>query len=514
MIRRALLSVSDKEGLVDLAKFLHENNVSLISTGGTAKAIEEAGLPVTLVSDVTKFPEIMNGRVKTLHPSIHGGLLALRDNDAHMKSAEELGIEMIDLVVVNLYPFEQTISKSDVTLEEAIENIDIGGPSMLRSAAKNYRSVCVLTDPKDYKTFKEQMTEGQGSVTEEFRATCAKKVFALTARYDSAISTFLQTRETNSLPNTLHLTFDRLQELRYGENPHQSASLYRVSGKEPYGIAAGKLLNGKELSFNNLVDIEAAWNLVQEFSQPACAVIKHTNPCGCAIGSDIEQAFEKAWEGDPVSAFGSIIAFNRKIDSVTANAIVTGKRFVEAICAPEFDAQAVEILAGRKGWGQALRLMQIPNGGRDDQQLRTIGGGLLVQNADTEDFNNLESVGRDVKEDEMTDLKFAWLVCKHLKSNAISVAKNGQLLGAGAGQMNRVKSVAIALEQAGDKAQGAALASDAFFPFPDSIEVAAAAGIASVIQPGGSKKDADVIEAAKEKNIAMVLTGMRHFRHG
>jgi phosphoribosylaminoimidazolecarboxamide formyltransferase/IMP cyclohydrolase len=324
MIKRALLSVSDKEGLVPLAEFLHKKGVSLISTGGTAKAIADAGLPVTLVSDVTKFPEIMNGRVKSLHPSIHGGLLCVRDNEEHMKSAKDLGIEMIDLVVVNLYPFEETVSKSDVTLEEAIENIDIGGPSMLRSAAKNYRSVCVLTDPADYADFEAQFKEGSGTVSSEFRATCAKKVFALTARYDSAISTFLQTYDNDSLAESLHLNFTRGLELRYGENPHQSASLYTVSGQEKaYGVAAGKLLNGKALSYNNLVDIEAAWNLVQEFPQPACSVIKHTNPCGCAIGSDAINAFEKAWAGDPVSAFGSIIAFNRKVDVGTANAIVS-----------------------------------------------------------------------------------------------------------------------------------------------------------------------------------------------
>jgi len=514
MIKRALLSVSDKEGLVPLAKLLHEKGVALISTGGTAQKLKDEGLPVTLVSDVTEFPEIMNGRVKTLHPSVHGGLLAVRDNEEHMKSAKDLGIEMIDLVVVNLYPFEKTVTKDDVTLEEAIENIDIGGPSMLRSAAKNYRNVCVLTDPADYATFENEFVAGQGSVSDEFRAQCARKVFALTAKYDGAISTFLQTRDDKKLPETLHLTFNRLQELRYGENPHQHASLYTRFGNSTSGIASGKLLNGKELSFNNIVDIEAAWNLVQEFSSPACAVIKHTNPCGCAVSKDIETAFEKAWEGDPVSAFGSIIAFNRCLDTKTANAIVSGKRFVEAICAPEFESGAVEILAGRKGWGEALRLMQIPEGGRSDLQLRTIGGGLLVQNADTEDFSNLNSVGRQASDAETTDMKFAWLVCKHLKSNAISIVKDGQLIGAGAGQMNRVKSVDIAIEQAGDKVKGAVLASDAFFPFPDSIERAAEAGIAAIIQPGGSKKDPDVIEAAIKNNMAMILTGMRHFRHG
>lgn len=513
-IKRALLSVSNKEGLVPLCRFLRDNGVELISTGGTAKAIEEAGLEVKAVSDLTDFPEMMNGRVKTLHPAIHGGLLAMRENVEHMQSAKDMGIEMIDLVVVNLYPFEETIKKPGVSFEEAIENIDIGGPSMLRSAAKNHKDVCVLTDPNDYEDFMQSFEKGQGDVGHDFRNTCACKVFALTARYDAAISTFLQTRETDALPDALHLNYVRRQELRYGENPHQKASLYTPAGETPVGLSGARLLNGKPLSYNNLIDAEGAWNLVQEFNKTACAVIKHTNPCGCALGKTPKEAFERAWEGDPISAFGSVIAFNQPVDSETARAIVSGKRFVEIICAPAFKGEAVEILSQRKGWGENLRLLEIGDGGRSDLQLRAIGGGLLVQNADTQDFENLDSVAHDASETMLDDLKFAWLVVKHVKSNAIVLVKEGQLIGAGAGQMNRVQSVAIAIQQAGDKAAGSVLASDAFFPFRDSIDTAAQAGVVAVIQPGGSKKDEEVINACREHKMALILTGMRHFKHG
>ncbi len=514
-ISRALLSVSDKTGLVPLAQALADRGVELISTGGTAQALKDAGFKVTTVSDLTGFPEIMGGRVKTLHPKVHGALLGMRDNPVHTQEAAANEIEPIDLVVVNLYPFEATVARSGVTLEEAIENIDIGGPSMLRSAAKNHKHVTVLTDPEDYPDFLKVLEENDGKVPSVFRARCARRVFALTARYDGAISSFLQAHATPDEPaRSYHRTFERVDILRYGENPHQKAALYRPAGMDPAGIAGGELVNGKAMSYNNWLDADAAWALVREFDDIACAVIKHTNPCGCALGRTPSEAFNRAWEGDPVSAFGSIIAFNRPVEAETAEEIVSGKRFVEVIVAPGFSGEAIEILSGRKGWGADLRLLEVRRTAPAQPLVRTLDGGLLIQDADLEVAERYESVSREPTPAELSSLKFAWKVCKHVKSNAIAVARDNQLLGAGAGQMNRVQSVDLAITQAGDRLDGAVLASDAFFPFRDSVDVAARAGIRALIQPGGSKKDPEVIAACKEHDIALVLTGMRHFRHG
>ncbi|MGE4159592.1 MAG: bifunctional phosphoribosylaminoimidazolecarboxamide formyltransferase/IMP cyclohydrolase [Planctomycetota bacterium] len=510
MIQRALLSVSDKTGLADLARSLAARGVELLSTGGTAEYLKKEGLKVTLVSDVTGFPEIMDGRVKTLHPRIHGGLLARRADSRHMATAKEQGIGMIDLVVVNLYPFEATRAKPGVSDEEVIENIDIGGPSMLRSAAKNFESVTVLCDPADYPRFLEAFGKGGPDLT--LRRELAGKVYALTSRYDAAIADHVA-RQDPEVAGNISLSLFLAQQLRYGENPHQKAGLYLPKGAAPQGVAGARQLHGKPLSYNNLLDADAAWNLVREFEEPACAVIKHTNPCGCALGSTPAGAFLTAWECDSVSAFGSILAFNRPVDEAVAEAIVEGRRFVEVICASGFTNGAKELLAGRKGWGADLRLLEIP-ASQPAPQIRSLSGGFLVQDEDTLSHERFEEAVRPVSADEKRDLLFAWKVCKHVKSNAIVLAKEGRLVGVGAGQMNRLASVRLATAQAGPLARGSVMASDAFFPFPDSIEEAAPHGITAVIQPGGSKKDDEVVAACRRLGLALVLTGTRHFRHG
>jgi len=514
-ISRALISVSDKTGILELAAKLDSLQVELLSTGGTAKLLRENGLRVRDVSDLTGFPEMLDGRVKTLHPKVHGGLLAIRSNPQHQAAVKEHGIEYIDLVIVNLYPFEKTAAKPGVTLEELIENIDIGGPSMLRSAAKNFEDVTVLVDAADYAGVLEELDKTGGSISRETRARLARKAFATTAAYDSAISTTLQKIAGAEFPEALHLNYRKVMDLRYGENPHQKAALYRNPVTAGRGLAAAPQLQGKELSYNNLVDLEAAWRLVQEFTDPTTVIIKHTNPCGVATGVTLVESYQRALEVDPVSAFGSVIAFNRAVDGPTAEEL--SKLFVEAVVAPGFEASALERLAGKKN----LRLLDMSATAGDEIgfQLKAVGGGLLVQTSDTlpaqpEQWKCVTE--RQPSAEELEALIFAWRIVKHVKSNAIVYARAGVLVGVGAGQMSRVDSVKLGASKARElkhAVEGAVLASDAFFPFPDGVEEAARSGITAIVQPGGSVRDSEVIAAANQHGITMVLTGVRHFSH-
>ncbi|MGI4792106.1 MAG: bifunctional phosphoribosylaminoimidazolecarboxamide formyltransferase/IMP cyclohydrolase [Janthinobacterium lividum] len=529
-IKRALLSVSDKAGLVEFATGLHELGIELISTGGTAKTLSDAGLPIQNVSDITHFPEMLDGRVKTLHPAVHGALLAVRSLPEHMETIAAHGITPIDLVVVNLYPFAETIAKPGVTREEAIENIDIGGPSMIRSAAKNHVSVAVVVSPDDYPALLSELQKNDGALSQATRSRLAVQAYAHTAAYDATITKYLaeqplseetETQEGQGFPNLLTLSFSKVQDLRYGENPHQKAAFYREPASTG-GIAAATKLHGKELSFNNIYDLNAAYNLVLEFadqSTPAAAIIKHTNPCGAAIAGTLSEAFQKAREGDPISAFGGILAVNRTIDAETAN-LITGKNtFFEAIIAPGYDPEAFTILTTKKQWCQNLILLQAPEmtaPSATEYDYKRVSGGLLVQTQDTAMLKRSETEAvseRQATPEEMSDLMLAWKLVKHVKSNAIVLVKDRQLIGVGAGQMNRVQSVRLAVAQAGEKAKGAVLASDAFFPFPDGPEAALQAGVTAIIQPGGSKKDDESTAMADQYGAAMVLTGRRHFRH-
>jgi len=507
---RALISVSDKSGVVEFAAALADLGIEIVSTGGTAKLLRDRGLQVRDVSELTGFPEMLDGRVKTLHPKIHGGILAVRSNPEHQRQAKAHGIEFIDLVAVNLYPFEKIAATPGVKLEELIENIDIGGPSMIRSAAKNFEDVAVVADPADYSKVVEELRASGGSISRETRAWLARKVFAITAAYDSAISSTLQRLADGFFPERLHLNFRKAMDLRYGENPHQKAALYLREAAAGRGLASAR-----QLSFNNLVDLEAAWRLAQEFDEPTTVIIKHTNPCGVASGVTLAESYQKAFDVDPVSAFGSVIAFNRRVDSPTAAAVA--KLFVEAIIAPGYEAAALESLASKK----SLRLMDMSATLGDDYslQLKTIGGGLLVQTPDTASAKPEEwkcVTARRPSEAEMRALVFAWRVVKHVKSNAIVYAREGVLVGVGAGQMSRVDSVRIGASKARElrhSLEGTVVASDAFFPFPDGVEEAAKAGATAVVQPGGSIRDAEVIAAANRLGLAMMFTGIRHFRH-
>ena len=515
-VSRALLSVSDKTGVVDFAAGLAELGVEILSTGGTARLLRESGLKIRDVSEVTGFPEMLDGRVKTLHPKIHGGILAIRSNREHQKQVDEQGIEFIDLVAVNLYPFEATAAKPGVKLEELIENIDIGGPSMIRSAAKNFQDVTVVVDSADFFLVLEEMRRNSGSVSMETRARLSRKAFATTAAYDGAISGTLQrAAEGAALPRRLHLNYLKKMDLRYGENPHQQAALYVDPAAKGRGLASARQLQGKELSFNNLVDLEAAWRLVQEFDDPTTAMIKHTNPCGVGSGTTLAESYQRALNVDPVSAFGSVIALNRRMDSETAEAM--SQLFVEAAVAPGYEPAALERLAGKKN----LRLldMEMASGEAEGLQLKAIGGGLLVQTADTlgarpQDWKCVTQ--RQPSESELRGLTFAWRVVKHVKSNAIVYAREDVLVGVGAGQMSRVDSVRLGAAKARElkhSLEGTVVASDAFFPFPDGLEEAARAGATAVVQPGGSVRDNEVIEAANRLELAMMFTGVRHFRH-
>ncbi|WP_102347877.1 bifunctional phosphoribosylaminoimidazolecarboxamide formyltransferase/IMP cyclohydrolase [Bacillus sp. Marseille-P3661] len=510
-IKRALVSVSNKEGIVPFVKGLVDNGVEVISTGGTKKVLEENGVKVIGISEVTGFPEILDGRVKTLHPAIHGGLLAMRNSESHIQQIKEHNITPIDLVVVNLYPFQATIAKPDVTFADAIENIDIGGPTMLRSAAKNHQDVTVVVDPADYEVVLESV-KATGGVSEEQNRKLAAKVFRHTAAYDAVISEYLTKEVGEESPESLTVTFEKRQDLRYGENPHQKATFYRKPLSSTSSIAAANQLHGKELSYNNINDADAALSIVKEFDQPAVVAVKHMNPCGVGVGETIESAYDKAYAADPVSIFGGIIAANREVD--TATALKMKEIFLEIIIAPAFTAEALEVLTEKKN----IRLLTVDfsEDNKVQNKLTSVHGGLLVQEEDSLGLDEATisiPTKREPTEQEWADLKLAWKVVKHVKSNAIVLAKDDMTIGVGAGQMNRVGSAKIAIEQAGDKAQGSAMGSDAFFPMPDTVEAAAAAGVTAIIQPGGSVRDEDSIKKCDEFGIAMVFTGVRHFKH-
>ena len=543
---RALLSVYDKTGVVELARALAELGIEILSTGGTARLLRENGVALREVSEVTGFPEMLGGRVKTLHPAVHGGILARRDDPAHLEELRRHGIGPIDLVVVNLYPFAATAARAEATPTELIEEIDIGGPTMLRAAAKNFAAVGVVVSPADYGRVIEEL-RARGELSLETRLELARKVFALTASYDATIATTLeelragesglQRAKTDAFPALLQLRAGKTMDLRYGENPHQRAALY-VAGEGGAGIAGAKQLQGKELSYNNLLDLDAAWELAREFEVPVCAIIKHTNPCGVAVAATQPEAYQRAYACDPVSAFGCVLAFNRPMSGETAGAL--GKHFVEAIAAPGYEAAALEILAKKKN----LRLLTVAassdatvtlsesrGSGRVEGsavptdrgmwRVRSISGGLLVQDADVSKFDPAQlrtATKRLPTAAEMEALLFAWVVCKHAKSNAIVFAREGRTVGVGAGQMSRVDSVKLAAMKARElgheeELKGSVVASDAFFPFPDGVEEAARAGATAVIQPGGSVRDEEVIAAADRLGLAMVMTGVRHFRH-
>lgn len=514
MIKRVLISVSDKTGVEALAGRLHDMGVEIISTGGTAKALEKAGIPVTNVSDVTGFPECLDGRVKTLDPHIHAGILAMRDNPQHMEQLNKLGIKPIDMVVINLYPFRRTIAKPDVTLAEAIENIDIGGPTMLRAAAKNYQDVAVLTDPADYESVLAEI-EQTGDVSRETKFRLAAKVFQLTAHYDAMIAQYLkQQRGDASFEPVFTMTFEKAQDMRYGENPHQHAVFYREIGDNTGTLAAAKQLHGKELSFNNINDANGALMLLKEFTEPTVVAAKHANPCGVATANTIHEAYVKAYEADPVSIFGGIVAANREIDEATAQEI--NKTFIEIVMAPSYTPGALKVLESKKN----IRILAIDDISKplpaDALDMKKVAGGLLVQTIDDQLLNDEDlKVVTKAKPtaQQMEDLIFAWKVVKYTKSNGIAIAKDKQSLGIGPGQVNRIWAVEHAITRSGDKVRGAVLASDAFFPFSDCVEAAGKAGIAAIIQPGGSIRDQESIDMADKYGIAMVFTGMRHFRH-
>jgi phosphoribosylaminoimidazolecarboxamide formyltransferase / IMP cyclohydrolase len=518
-ITRALVSVSDKTGVIEFSKELARHGVEILSTGGTAKLLREAGLTVKDVSDFTGFPEMLDGRVKTLHPKVHGGILGMRGNPEHVETMKKHGIEPIDMVVVNLYPFEATVARPDCTLEDAIENIDIGGPTMLRSAAKNNADVTVLVDYSDYRAVLEEMAATGGSVSKGTNFRLAVKVYQHTAAYDGAISNWLGTRLGEGIdrfPATLTTQYRKIQEMRYGENPHQAAAFYVEKNVKEASISTARQLQGKELSYNNIADTDAALECVKQFMEgPSCVIVKHANPCGVAIGKTVLEAYEKAYSTDTESAFGGIIAINSDLDGATAQAIVD-RQFVEVIIAPKILPEAVEIVAAKKN----VRLLECgmwPARTAARLDFKRVNGGMLVQEADLLLSGELKVVTkRAPTEAEMIDLLFTWKVAKFVKSNAIVYGKNLMTVGVGAGQMSRVNSARIAAikaEHAGLEVNGAVMASDAFFPFRDGIDNAAAVGITAVIQPGGSMRDAEVIAAADEHGMAMVFTGMRHFKH-
>jgi len=514
-VRTALISVSDKTGVADFAAGLVQLRVNILSSGGTAAHLREAGIPVTDVSEYTGFPEMMDGRVKTLHPKIHGGLLALRDNPEHVAAAKKHGITFIDLVAVNLYPFEQTIARPGVTLAEAIENIDIGGPSMVRSAAKNYRAVAIICNPARYSDVLKEMRENSGEVSDATRAQLAREAFSHTARYDSAIYSYLAAQaDGGAFPPFFLQPYARVQELRYGENPHQQAAFYRRANAS-LGLGAARQLHGKELSFNNYLDLETVLGFVREFQRPAAIVVKHNSPCGAAVADTLAQAYRDALATDPVSAFGGIIGLNQPVDPDTAQAIIQGIEqygFVECVLAPAYSQRAIAALQAKRD----LRLLELADlKASDPWAIKQVTGGLVVQTPDTAgdpvEINVVTK--RAPSPDEEAALRFAWIVCKHTKSNAIVVARGTKAVGIGGGVTSRVDAAGLAIEKAGERAQGAVLASDAFFPFPDAVKVAAEAGVTAVIQPGGSRNDDQAIATCDAHDMAMVFTGTRHFRH-
>ena len=513
-IKKALISVSDKSNVLELAKSLSSFDIEILSTGGTAKLLRENKINVTEVSDYTKFPEMLDGRVKTLHPKIHGGILGRRDNPEHNETMKNHEIDPIDLVVVNLYPFEETISQEGCTLELAIENIDIGGPAMIRSAAKNYQHVAVLTNPKDYKSFTDEINKNQGSISLDLSFSLAKKAFEKTSAYDSAINNYLSSDSQNQFPDQLTKTISKVMDLRYGENPHQEAAFYKDSSEDVGSLSSFDQIQGKELSFNNLNDSDTAWECVKKFSQPTCVIVKHANPCGVASTGSLKESYEAAFKTDPTSAFGGIIAFNKSLDEETASLIIN--QFAEVIIAADFSEGALKIFRNKPN----VRLLKIKiENNNTEFDFKKIGGGWLIQ---TPDIHNLDindcNVVTDLKptEEQLDDMKFAWVVSQYVKSNAIVFCKNKQTLGIGAGQMSRVDSTKIASLKADnaniDLAQSV-VASDAFFPFRDGIDVIASHGAKCIIQPGGSIKDEEVIDAANEHGIVMLFTNIRHFKH-
>lgn len=508
---RALVSVSDKRGVVEFATELSRLGWEIISTSGTLATLRNSGLKVTNISDVTGFPEICEGRVKTLHPKVHGGLLARRDKEEHMAQLAENGIETIDMVCVNLYPFEATIAKEGVTMEEAVENIDIGGPSMLRSAAKNYASVSVVCDPDDYAMVLEEI-KANGNTKPETRLMLSAKAYTHTALYDSHIATYM--RKAAGMDEKLFLSFDAVQSLRYGENPHQKAAFYRSGQKVAYSVAHARQLGGKELSYNNIQDANAALQIVREFSEPFAVGLKHMNPCGAGIGKDIAEAWQRAYEADKVSIYGGIVALNRPLTAEVAQ--MMKPIFLEIVMAPAFEPEALEVLSSKKN----LRLLEVEMDGQKVSQKQYVGvtGGLLVQDADVECLEITDQMcvtERRPLAAEIEDMNFGWRIVKHIKSNAIVVVKDGRTVGVGAGQMNRVGSAEIALNQAkaAGVTEGLVLASDGFLPFDDTVELASKYGVVAIVQPGGSIRDEDAIKKANEKGIAMLFTGMRHFKH-
>jgi len=514
-IQRALLSVTDKTGLVDFARVLSALGIELISTGGTAKLLRDSGIAVKDISELTGFPEMLDGRVKTLHPKVHGGILHRRGDPKHVAAVQEHGIQPIDMVVVNLYAFEKTAAKPGVAFEELIENIDIGGPSMIRSAAKNFHDVAIVTSPSDYAGIASELERGGGGLSTETKWRLAQKAFATTAAYDSAIASTLeqisleklQEEQASAFPNTLRFSFQKTIDLRYGENPHQKAAMY--SDGSGVGVANAHQHQGKELSYNNIVDLQAAWDLAQEFEEPVVAIIKHTNPCGTATGKTLAEAYKRALECDPVSAFGGVIGVNRPIDAEAAEEM--HKLFLEVIAAPGFDDAAKVKFASKKN----LRLVEV-KAANQKWVLKNVSGGMLVQDADTRALQDTDLkvvTKRPPTPEETRALLFAWKVCKHVKSNAIVYARDGQTVGVGAGQMSRVDSAKIGAMKAQLPLKGTVAASDAFFPFPDGVEEIAKAGATAIIQPGGSQRDPEVIEAADRLGLAMLFTGVRHFRH-
>jgi phosphoribosylaminoimidazolecarboxamide formyltransferase/IMP cyclohydrolase len=518
-IQRAILSVTDKSGLVDFARKLAELGVELVSTGGTAKLLRDSAIMVKDISELTGFPEMLDGRVKTLHPKVHGGILHRREDAGHLAAVAEHGILPIDMVVVNLYAFEKTAAKPGVHFEELIENIDIGGPSMIRSAAKNFHDVAIVTSPTDYVAIAEEMARSGGALSRETKWRLAQKAFATTAAYDSAIASTLERvggggeshpfelKPASGFPQNLRLSFQKVIDLRYGENPHQKAAMYADGSGS--GVANARQVQGKELSYNNIVDLQAAWDLAQEFGDPVCAIIKHTNPCGTATGKTLAEAYVRALECDPVSAFGGVIGVNRAVDAATASEMA--KLFLEVIAAPAFEDGAKAAFASKKN----LRLVEVP-AGQQNWVLKNISGGMLVQDSDLHKLAeaDLKVVSkRPPTSEEKRALLFAWKVCKHVKSNAILYARDGQTVGVGAGQMSRVDSCKLGAMKAQLPLKGTVAASDAFFPFPDGVEEIAKAGATAIIQPGGSVRDQEVIEAADRLGLAMIFTGVRHFRH-
>ena len=518
-VQRALISVSDKSGLVPLAQRLAAMNIEIYSTGGTRRHLMESGLQVHDISEYTQFPEMMDGRLKTLHPKVFGGILARHDRDDDLSGLQEHGINTFELVVVNLYPFQQTIEREGVTDAEAIEQIDIGGPSLVRAAAKNHKFITIATDPSQYDLIGTEI-EAKGSTTIATRRSLAAAAFARTADYDCAIAKYFvdSDSDTADWPCTIHSNWNLVTTLRYGENPHQAAALYADPNQQPPNVLSANQLNGKELSYNNYLDLDAALSMVRGFEQPAVSVIKHNNPCGIACGTSISEAATKAMAGDPTSAFGSILGCNRPIDAAMAEVLSAPGLFIEAIIGPEFSPEALDILTTRPKWKKNVRLMHLgadvqPTPGR---AIRPIDGGILVQDSDSETDPQSDwkvATTTNPSDEQLRELRFAWEVVRHVKSNAIVLTRDQSLVGNGAGQMSRVDAVEIAIRKAGDRTQGSVLASDAFFPFPDSIHHAAEAGIVAVIQPGGSKNDELVINACNEHGIAMIMTGRRHFRH-